>query len=243
MRLTKTSLVAATAVALFASTALAQSDIAPRTSVSFVGGAGSTSSTTGVALGGSWLFDVNDRASLEAQGTYLDRGAGADAVTINGSLLVNLVSGRERIVPYAAVGGGLYRTSFDLANPAFLGPSQNQFGPGTIVCPAAGTGFGPGPGPGFGPGTGTCPATVAGYWGVGQMPGFYARRLGPMAIPAGGTWDTRSFTDPAVSFGGGLRFNVNEHLMLRPDARALVVFAAGETHTLGVFGIQLGYRF
>jgi hypothetical protein len=64
-----------------------------------------------------------------------------------------------------------------------------------------------------------------------------------MAIPAGGTWDTRSFTDPAVSFGGGLRFNVNEHLMLRPDARALVVFAAGETHTLGVFGIQLGYRF
>jgi hypothetical protein len=134
MRFTRTSLVAATAVVLFASTAVAQSDIAPRTAVSFVGGAGSTSSTTGVALGGSWLFDVNDRASLEAQGTYLDRGAGADAVTINGSLLVNLVSGRERIVPYAAVGGGLYRTSFDLANPAFLGPSQNQFGPGTIVC-------------------------------------------------------------------------------------------------------------
>lgn len=243
MRLKKASLVAATAVTLFASTAVAQTDIASRTAVSFVGAAGSTSSTTGVALGGSWLFDVNDRASLEAQGTYLDRGAGADAVTINGSLLVNLVSGRERIVPYAAVGGGLYRMSLDLANPAFLGPNQNQFGPGTIVCPAAGTGFGLGPGPGFGPGTGTCPATAAGYWGVGQMAGFYARRLGPMAIPAGGTWGTRSFTDPAVSFGGGLRFNVNERLMIRPDARAMVVFAAGDTHALGVFGIQLGYRF
>ena len=241
MKPAKTSLFAAAVVALFASAAVAQSDIAPRTAVSFFGGAGSTSSTTGVALGGSWLFDVNDRASLEAQGTYLDRGSGADAVTINGNLLINLVSGRARIVPYAAVGGGLSRTSFDLANPAFLGASQNQFGPGSIVCPAAGTGIGPGPG--FGSGTGICPATAAGFWGVGQMPGFYARRLGPMAIPAGGTWDKRSFTDPAVSVGGGLRLNVNEHLMVRPDARALVVFASGKTQTLGVFGIQLGYRF
>jgi hypothetical protein len=64
-----------------------------------------------------------------------------------------------------------------------------------------------------------------------------------MAVPAGGAWGTRRFTDPAVGFGGGLRFSVNQHLMVRPDARALVVFAAGETHTLGVFGIQLGYRF
>ncbi len=43
---------------------------------------------------------------------------------------------------------------------------------------------------------------------------------------------------PAMSFGGGLRFNVNEHLMIRPDIRALPVFAEGETHTLGVFGVQ-----
>jgi hypothetical protein len=84
---------------------------------------------------------------------------------------------------------------------------------------------------------------MAGYWGVGEMPGFYARRLGPMAVPAGGAWESRSFMDPAVSFGGGLRFNVNEHVMIRPDVRALVVFAEGDTHTLGVFGMQLGYRF
>jgi hypothetical protein len=196
-----------------------------------------------VALGGSWLFDLTERASVEAQGTYLDRGAGADALSINGSLLVNLIPAGERIVPYAAVGGGMYRTSFDLANPAMLGAVGAQFDRGSVVCPAPGTGIGPGPGAGFGPGTGTCAASVAGYWGVGEMPGFYARRLGPMAVPAGGVWESRSFMDPAVSFGGGLRFNVNEHVMVRPDVRALVVFAEGETHTLGVFGMQLGYRF
>jgi hypothetical protein len=64
-----------------------------------------------------------------------------------------------------------------------------------------------------------------------------------MSVPAGGVWETRSFMDPAMSVGGGLRFNVNEHLMVRPDIRALIVFADGDTHTLGVFGVQLGYRF
>ena len=67
--------------------------------------------------------------------------------------------------------------------------------------------------------------------------------MGPMSVPAGGVWEPRSFVDPAMSVGGGLRFNVNEHLMVRPDIRALIVFADGDTHTLGVFGVQLGYRF
>jgi hypothetical protein len=243
MKLIRVSLVTVMAVILSASAALAQSDNAPRNAVSFAGGAGSTTSTTGVALGGSWMFDLNDRTSLEAQGTYLDQGAGTNGVSVNGNLLVNLVSGRGRIVPYAAVGGGLYRVSFDLANPAFLGPGRTQFAPGSVVCPAPGTGIGPGPGAGFAAGAGSCPGTVAGYWGVGQMAGFYARRLGPMAVPATGLWDGRSFTDPAFSIGGGIRFNVNEHLMVRPDVRALLVFAAGQTHTLGVYGVQLGYRF
>jgi hypothetical protein len=228
---------------LVTSTALAQSDINPRSAVSFVGGAGSTSSKTGLALGGSWLFDLNDRTSVEAEGTYLDRGAGTDALSVTGSLLVNLLPASRAAVPYAAVGGGMYRTSFDLANPALLGPIGTQFGPGSVVCPAPGTGMGPGPAAGFGPGTGTCPAAVEGYWGVGQMPGFYARRLGPMGVPAGGAWEGRSFTDPAISVGGGLRLNVNEHVMVRPDIRALMVFGGGDTQTVGVFGVQLGYRF
>jgi hypothetical protein len=245
MRVGKTFFIVimAAAVALQASTALAQSDIAPRTTVSLVGGFGSTTQTTGVALGGSVLFDLNDRTSVEAEGTYLDRGVGASALSASGSLLVNLVSSRRQVVPYAAVGGGVYRASFDLASPQFLGQIGTQFAPGNMVCPAPGTGIGPGPGAGFGPGTGTCPATAAGYWGVGQMSNFYARRLGPMVVPAGGVWETRSFTDPAVSIGGGLRFNVNEHVMVRPDVRALVVFGNGDTHTLTVFGVNVGYRF
>src|SRR5687768_13556197 len=113
MRLIRTSVFTWAAVTLLASTALAQSDVAPRTAVSFIGGAGSTTSMTGVALGGSWLFDLSDRESVEAQGTYLDRGAGTDALSVSGSLLVNLLAAREKIVPYAAVGGGMYRTSFD----------------------------------------------------------------------------------------------------------------------------------
>jgi hypothetical protein len=64
-----------------------------------------------------------------------------------------------------------------------------------------------------------------------------------MGVPVGDAWETRTFTDPAVAMGGGVRFNVNEHLMVRPEIRALVVFAHGATHTLGVFGVQLGYRF
>jgi hypothetical protein len=59
----------------------------------------------------------------------------------------------------------------------------------------------------------------------------------------GGAWQTRSFTDPAMSLGAGVRFNVTQHLMVRPDIRALVVFANGETDTVGLFGVQLGYRF
>jgi hypothetical protein len=46
-----------------------------------------------------------------------------------------------------------------------------------------------------------------------------------------------------VNIGGGLRFNVNEHLMVRPDARAVVAFADGEAHTLFVFVAHVAYRF
>jgi hypothetical protein len=46
-----------------------------------------------------------------------------------------------------------------------------------------------------------------------------------------------------VSLGGGVRLNLTEHLVLRPDARAVVVFAEGDTHTIGVFTANLAYRF
>ena len=50
-------------------------------------------------------------------------------------------------------------------------------------------------------------------------------------------------TDPAVDVGGGLRFNVSSRLMIRPEARALFVLAESETHTVGVFVLDVAYRF
>jgi hypothetical protein len=229
------------ALALTAPSSFAQS--ASRTAVSFTGGLASGASDTGVALGGSVVFDVTERLSIEGQGTYLDRGAGADGFAASGSLLVNLLDSSEQVVPYAAIGGGVYHVSYDLAHPRFLGPAGTQFAAGSTVCPAPGTGFGFGPGPGLGRNAGTCPGTAVGYWGVGALPSFYARRLGPLAFPRGGAWETRSFTDPALNVGGGVRLNLTERLMLRPDIRALLVFAEGETHTLGMFVVNLGYRF
>jgi hypothetical protein len=54
---------------------------------------------------------------------------------------------------------------------------------------------------------------------------------------------TRTFTDPLVTMGGGVRVTVAPHLELRPDARAIVVLDAGRSHTIGMFGVNLGFRF
>jgi hypothetical protein len=158
-------------------------------------------------------------------------------------VLVNLVPATEALVPYAAFGGGVYHVSFDLDTPRFLGPAGTQFAAGTRVCASPGSGHGFGPGPGFGSGSGTCPALVGGYWGVGALPVFYARRLGALDFPRGGQWGTRDFTDPALTIGGGVRINAGDHLLVRPDARALVAFGGGHAHTTGVFVVQVGYRF
>ena len=235
--------VTAAMVFLIAAQALAQSEIAPRASVSFVGGAASTEDVTGAVLGGSVLFDMNDRVSIEGEATYLDRGGGADALSASGSLLVNLLPSHRRIVPYAAGGGGLYRASFDLNSGYMFGPWGSQFSPGATVCAAPGTGMGFGAGPGFGSGTGICPAGTAGYIGVGRMPAFYGSRLGPMVVPDEGMWSKRAFTDPAATVGGGVRFHVSDRLMVRPDLRARFIFGDGDTHVMAVFALNLGYRF
>jgi hypothetical protein len=228
------------AVSLSATIATAQTD--SRVAVSGSVGAATDSADTGVAAGGALLFDVHERISLEGQGTYLRRGEGADAFNVSGSVLVNLLPASEAIVPYGAVGAGIYRVSFDLDRPRFLGPTGTQFAAGSRVCPAPGSGFGFGPGAGLGSGSATCTGNV-GYWGVGDFPNFYARRLGALPFPRGGTWGARDFTDPVVNVGAGVRLNVTDRLMVRPDARALIVFAEGETHTVGVFVVHVGYRF
>jgi hypothetical protein len=62
-------------------------------------------------------------------------------------------------------------------------------------------------------------------------------------VPTNAAWGTRTFTDPAVSFGGGVRINVARHLEVRPDARAIVVLDGANSHTVGIFVVNIGYRF
>ena len=235
--------VTAAMMVLIAAQATAQSEVAPRASVSFLGGAASTDEVTGAVLGGSVLFDMNDRVGIEGEATYLDRGVGVDALSASGSVLVNLLPSHRRIVPYAAGGGGLYRASFDLNSGYMFGPWGSQFSPGATICAAPGTGMGFGTGPGFGAGTGICPAGTAGYIGVGRMPEFYGRRLGPMVLPDEGIWSKRAFTDPAATIGGGVRFNVSDRLMVRPDIRARFIFGDGDTYVMAVVAFNVGYRF
>ena len=58
-----------------------------------------------------------------------------------------------------------------------------------------------------------------------------------------GAFATRTFTDSSVTMGGGVRVTMAPHLELRPDARAIVVLDAGRSHTIGMFGVNLGFRF
>jgi len=235
-----------------AQVALPAPPASPGVAVSVVGGLSAGSSASGAALGGAFTFDLNDRLALEATGTWLDRGAGSDALHLNVGLLVNLLPPGSRAVPYVAVGGGLYRASFALDNNRFFGLMGPQYAAGTPMVPILGTpGFGMMGGGGYyGPGgmMGAWDPRTQGTWpgqtfDLDDMPMFYANRLGPMTVPENGMWATRSFTDPAITFGGGVTASLGEHLFVRPDVRALVVFGDGDSHTLGLMSFSFGYRF
>lgn len=237
----RTGMAAMAAALLLAGPALAQTPetAGPGGTIAFLGGGAATTSTAGPLAGATVVYDINERVSVEGQGAWLGRGSGADAFTLTGNVLVNLLPLGRRVVPYAAAGGGVYRASFDLGHARLLGAIAGPYGPGNEVCPSPGAGYMRGPGYGYG----DCTAPSAGFWGVGEMPRFYGQRLGMMVVPMSGTWGTRTFTDPAVSVGGGVRFNLAPHLEVRPDARAIVVLDGGQSYTVGVFGVNLGYRF
>jgi hypothetical protein len=226
-------ILAVAALVFAASSAVAQEEPRSRweerwSAITFTPGFTTAQSDTGAALGGSFLHNLTGRLSLEGTAAYLDRGTGASALHVNASLLVHLLPQTSKYVPYFSGGGGVYRASFDLDDPRYLGEFVQQmgprFGPGMMFDPAA-----------FGAGEGVCPC--------GELPQFYLRRLGSMVVPASGVWGERSFTDPAVSFGGGARLELTPRLFLRPDARALVVAAEGDTFTVGLFTLQIGILF
>ena len=64
-----------------------------------------------------------------------------------------------------------------------------------------------------------------------------------MVVPDEGIWSKRAFSDPAATIGGGVRFNVSDRLMVRPDIRARFIFGDGDTYVMSVVAFNVGYRF
>lgn len=210
-------------------------------SVTFDGGLASGSPGTGPAIGGRLTFDISDRLALEGSGGWLSRGDGAHGGSVAASLLVNLTDRDRKAVPYLAVGGGVYRAMFDMGAGRFFGNMGSQYA-GSQVVPIAGM-HGVGMMQGY-----TGAGVWTGQWSgptldVSQMPMFYVQRMGTMQVPYDGRWNTRSFTDPAISMGGGLRIDVSDRVFVRPDVRALVAFADGRSYSTGIFTVGVGYRF
>jgi opacity protein-like surface antigen len=154
------------------------------------------------------------------------------------------VARSERTAPYVAIGGGLYRARFDLGDARFLGGMGSQFAAGTRFVPVRGmSGFGMmNSGMTFNGNIWT-DAWTGPRFTASRMPMFYANRLGQMTVPSDGRWGMRSFTDPALTVGGGIRINVTDRLYVRPDVRALVVFGTGERLVLTNMVVGVGYRF
>lgn len=226
-----------------ASAASAQSFVAPpqesTTTLSATAGLSAASSTAGATAGAALTYDISRRLTVEASGGYLGGNMGSRASTLSAGLLVDL-TGPGRTVPYVTVGGGLYRASFDMDN-------RNMFG--GLGGMAQGMQLVPLPdGMGFGMMQGFSGSMWQGAWTgptavPAGMPQFYSMRLGTMMASSDGRLGMRSFTDPMVSAGGGVNVRVSDRLTLRPDVRSLLVFGGGDTYTVTVLSVGLGYRF
>ena len=205
----------------------------------FSGGAGDT----GGSVGGAMTFDLSDRIAVEGRGVHMQRGSGLTGFELTGTALLTIARS-ERATPYVALGGGLYRARFDLGDNRFFGQMNSQFAPGTRFVPIGGmSGFGMmTPGMSFN-GELWTDAWTGTTFTSSQMPMFYANRIGQMTIPADGRWAMRSFTDPALTLGGGMHLHVTDRLDVRPDLRALVAFTNGDRLVLTTMTVGVGYRF
>ena len=213
----------------------APADAQVTTSIAIAPGAATGASETGPALAGALSFDLTDRVTVEGTVGMANRGPGAGAWYAVGSLLFQLLPPGRLAVPYVAIGGGLYRAMFDLNHQRFFGGMGSAYAPGTVMTPLT-TGM-----HGFGMMGGNSNQTLGTFY-PGQMPAFYAQRMGAMSVPANNAWGMRGFTDPAVSIGGGVTIGLTEHWFLRPDARALVVFGNGDSYTVAIVTVGLGFQ-
>jgi hypothetical protein len=76
------------------------------------------------------------------------------------------------------------------------------------------------------------------------MPEFYARRLGALtASNVVNGWPTRTFTDPAIHLGTGVRLYATRQVFVRPELRGLFVVGDGRVQSLAAVSVALGYAF
>ncbi|HLG54272.1 MAG TPA: hypothetical protein VI485_03010 [Vicinamibacterales bacterium] len=234
-------------ILLGASAAYAQPSSVPRASrpavAGVLGGFSGGAGDTGGSTGGTLSFDITDRVGLEGRGIYMQRGGGSTGLEVTGTMLLTLARS-ERAAPYVAIGGGFYRARFDMGDNRFFGQMGSAFAAGTRFVPIRGmTGFGMmNSGMTFNGDLWTDAWTGATFTDS-QMPMFYANRIGQMAIPTDGRWGMRSFTDPALTLGGGIRLDVTDRVSIRPDVRALVAFANSDRLLLTTMTVGVGYRF
>jgi hypothetical protein len=89
--------------------------------------AGTTSTHTGPALGGTAGWRLNGWVTAEARGMWLARGSGADAFEADLGALVNVAPGRV-VAPYVGAAFGLYRAAFDSAASTMSGFYRRRLG-------------------------------------------------------------------------------------------------------------------
>ena len=91
------------------------------TTLNVFAGAGTDSSETGLVAGMAMGWDATRRLALEGSGSWLDRGAGADAFSAAMKVQARLRTVRT-VVPFVEAGFAMYRAWFDpgsTAIPAF----------------------------------------------------------------------------------------------------------------------------
>lgn len=211
-------------------------------SISAAGGLSAGASTSGPSVGTTFTYDVTRHIAFEGTGTFLDRGNGSTALSLNMGVRVNLVAS-PRATPYLTVGGGLYRASFDMDDRRFMTGFPTLW-PGSQMISVRG----PEGVVGFqlrrdSSGTMMNAVVIGPLIRPESMPGFYMDRMGTINVSIDGRMGQRAFTDPALTLGGGLDLHVTSRLFVRPDARALVVFRNGTTHTVGLMTFSFGVTF
>lgn len=209
------------------------STIEPAT-VTFVTGFSAGADQIGPLAGGSVSAGATSWLSLEGSAGFTGRGSGVNGIYALASAVFNVLPASRRIVPFASVGGGLYRARFDMGNREMFG----QLGA---------------PVEGLMESVGNFEMYLRMHDSAGgrlvqlplprQLPRFYATRFESMRLSENGRWERRSFTDPATSVGGGALIRLSEKLVLRPDARAILVFNDGDTNAIGLVNLGIGFRF